>query len=379
MAERKNIPAATERLLWGVAAGRCEFEGCNKALYRHEVTGENDNYAEKAHIHAVSPGGARFLADNEESCNNLENLMLVCPQCHVTIDRNEEKYTPEILFRMKHKHEERIYKLTGIAAEMQSHMVYYTANIAGTPAVVNDGDAKNALALSGRYPTDGSPINLSQSGSLVVDNENGFFSTSTGHLRRAVKSRVFDIVAAGESIALFSLAPQPLLIYLGLLLNDKYNVSVFQCHRREQDKWKWDNAGERVVFTSTFPEEATSGANVALVFSLSSTIVSDRIQSVLGDNVVVYSITIDSPNRTFVTIPEIMDDFVEMSREVMEAIKQRHGKQAVVHVFPSMPVSLAVRFGMDYMSKTDNPLNIYDEQPDAGFVLALSIGETNEQ
>jgi hypothetical protein len=59
MSERKPIPAMTERLLWGVAAGRCEFEGCNKPLYKHDVTQTTGNYAEKAHIHAVSSGGSR--------------------------------------------------------------------------------------------------------------------------------------------------------------------------------------------------------------------------------------------------------------------------------------------------------------------------------
>ena len=60
-------------------------------------------------------------------------------------------------------------------------------------------------------------------------------------------------------------------------------------------------------------------------------------------------------------------------------IKQKHGKDKDVHVFPVMPASLAVRFGMDYMPKTDNKLIIYDEQPEKGFVYALSIGGAYEQ
>jgi len=65
MASIRNIKTTIERLLWGIAAGRCEFGGCNKVLYQHNVTGESDNYAEKAHIYAVSPGGARFRSDDE--------------------------------------------------------------------------------------------------------------------------------------------------------------------------------------------------------------------------------------------------------------------------------------------------------------------------
>jgi hypothetical protein len=59
---------------------------------------------------------------------------------------------------------------------------------------------------------------------------------------------------------------------------------------------------------------------------------------------------------------------------MMETIKQRHGNKLPIHIFPVMPASLAVRFGMDYMPKTDNPLIIYDELTDKGLVKALNIG-----
>lgn len=378
MASVRNIKAEVERLLWGIAAGRCEFEGCNKVLYQHEVTGESENLAEKAHIYAVSPGGARFCHDDDFK-NSEKNLMLVCPQCHVTIDRNEQKYTPDILFRMKRKHEERIFRLSSIGAELHSHMVYYTANIAGTHLSVNDGDARNALALFGRYPSDISPIDLGQQGNLVEDNEDDFYTSNSKNLDRAVKSRILDVVSEGESIALFSLAPQPLLMLVGQLLNDKYNVAVFQCHRRETDKWRWDETTEPVEFHAILSDKPTSTASIALVFSLSSSISPERIKSVLGDDVSIYFVTVDSPNRTFVTSSNIMDDFVSKSREVIEIIKQRHGKEKDIHVFPAMPASLAVRFGMDYMPKTDNKLLVYDEQAEKGFVHALSIGGTYDQ
>lgn len=379
MTSVRNIKAEVERLLWGIAAGRCEFEGCNKVLYQHEVTGAIVNLAEKAHIYAVSPGGTRFCPDDEGFKNSEKNLMLVCPQCHITIDRNEQKYTPEILFEMKRKHEERIFRLTNIGAELHSHMVYYTASIAGTHLSVNDGDARNALALSGRYPSDNSPIDLGQQGNLVEDNEDDFYISNAKNLARAVKARIFDVVSEGASIALFSLAPQPLLMLVGQLLNDKYNVAVFQCHRRETDKWRWDEPTDQVNFHSIIPAEQTFSANIALVFSLSSSIAPERIKSVIGDDVLIYSVTIDAPNRAFVTNPNIMDKFVSKSREVIEVIKQKHGKEKDIHVFPAMPASLAVRFGMDYMPKTDNKLLIYDEQAEKGFVYTLSIGGIYEQ
>lgn len=376
--KRKNIPSAVERLLWGRAAGRCEFKGCNIPLFAHIVTGTIDNYAQKAHILAVNKGGARYEEIPEEEKNKIENLMLVCPQCHITIDRDEDKYPPELLFQMKYKHEERIFTLTGIGTEMKSHMIYYTANLANSHLSVNDGDAKNALIASGRYPSEFNAIDLSHHGSYVEDRDENYYAENVKNLERAVNRRVIDIVEQGNSIALFSIAPQPLLIYLGYLLNDKYNVFVFQSHRRENNKWQWNNEYTSVDFQIIPPKQIKSSGKIAIIIALSSSVKNNRITNVLGENTNIYTLTIENPNRIFVTHPAIMDSFIEHSRSLLETIKQTHGNYEQVHMFPVMPVSLAVRFGMDYMSKADNPVLIYDEIAGKGFVPSLRIGGQND-
>lgn len=185
---------------------------------------------------------------------------------------------------------------------------------------------------------------------------------------------MLDIVSIGSSISLFAIAPQPLLMLLGHLLNDKYNVAVFQCHRRENDKWRWDNEYRPVDFRVSILNSENKSDPVALVFSLSSEIALDRITTILGEHASIYTVTIEEPNRNFVTHPSIMDDFIVKSREVLEDAKRRYGNDVALHVFPVMPVSLAVRFGMDYMQKTDNPLIVYDNLPGKGFIPALRIG-----
>lgn len=64
----REIPVKIERSLWGISAGRCEFEGCNCFLGINPITMETGNYGEKAHIEAVSKGGARYreVMDVEE-------------------------------------------------------------------------------------------------------------------------------------------------------------------------------------------------------------------------------------------------------------------------------------------------------------------------
>ncbi len=371
---RKSIPADVQRLLWGIAAGRCEFRGCNKVLYRHSVTGAKLNLAEKAHIHAVSIGGPRYLEEADEIKDSIENLMLVCAQCHVTIDRNVDIYTPEILLEMKREHEQRIHTQTSVGTELSSHMVFYTSNISDAHLSINEGDARNALTKYGRYPSEQSPIDLGIYGDLRKESDDDYFTSHAANLQKAVQKKVAGVLANGANISLFALAPQPLLMLLGRLLNDKYNVSVFQCHRREHNKWHWGEETSPIDFVLVPPKNLTTSAQIALVFALSSAIHPSRIVQKIGDDTAIYTITIDAPNRDFVNCPAVMDEFVSISRETIDRIKHFHGKDKDIHVFSAMPSSLAIRFGMDYMPKTDNRLLIYDENPQNGFIHALTIG-----
>ena len=96
----RDISRSIESMLWGRAAGRCEFQGCNQELYKSRITQEPVNIAQKAHIYAFSsagPRGNRRAA--RASLNAIENLMLVCGACHTTIDKQwtRKRYTVAML------------------------------------------------------------------------------------------------------------------------------------------------------------------------------------------------------------------------------------------------------------------------------------------
>lgn len=67
-----------------------------------------------AHIRAAEKGGVRFkLSMMNEQRRAIENLFIVCPECHDVIDdrENEKKYTTKKLARIKAKHEGRFKKV----------------------------------------------------------------------------------------------------------------------------------------------------------------------------------------------------------------------------------------------------------------------------
>src|SRR5437773_233451 len=87
----RAITRDAERELWTYAAGRCEFAGCNRPLFRSPITNEHVNISEKAHIYAFSKRGPRGrgpFSKNTAGLNDAANLMLVCHDCHRKIDTN---------------------------------------------------------------------------------------------------------------------------------------------------------------------------------------------------------------------------------------------------------------------------------------------------
>ena len=107
----RHIPVTIQTELWGRAAGRCEFAGCNKPLWKSSVTSERVNIAQKAHIYSFSEGGPR---GNDgippEDLNSIDNLILVCHECHEKIDAvlDGGRYPAALLQQMKREHERRI-------------------------------------------------------------------------------------------------------------------------------------------------------------------------------------------------------------------------------------------------------------------------------
>ncbi len=369
---RTAIDEKVKMKLWAVSAGRCEI--CNQLLYTDGVLGYDGNFGELAHIHAVSEGGPRhkYGMTNEEK-NNIDNLMLLCPTHHHLIDSKPEEFGDGFLVHQKKLHEDRIRKLTNISEKESTKIITFFSNIDNQQLYSSERLLKEAVLGVGRYPMDDCVIDLCSGLNTKYEPTKALMQQKTIDLESDFSLRFNSIIKERDSISVFALAPQPLLFKLGTLINDQYNAIAFQCHRSGH-KWAWKDAGDTVNYHI---QETKTGTNdkVALVIDLSAIIMDDRITSVLGDDVTIIHITIDNPNREFVKTQEIQNGFVRCFREAMEKIKNLRPAPEIIHLFPAMPNSLAVRAGMDYMPKADLPLLLY-EQANAheGFFDTIQIG-----
>lgn len=371
----RHVALPVQNILWGRAAGRCQLRPCNRPLTRSPATQETRNLAEKAHIRAFSRSGPRASHDWPDALlNDVDNLMLLCQDCHVTIDRGDgpQRYTAALLAEWKLLHEQRVETATGIAPALHSHVLTYGTWIGAHQALPTFRDASEAL-FPNAFPASHAMIELGTRSSPHRDSSEDFWSHERKQLAYQFERQVRIPAQQGEisHVSVFALAPQPLLIELGVHVGDIMPATTYQRHR-EPTGWRWPSTSETTHFV--LHEADNSRGKPALVLAVSATITSDRIERVLGRDAAIWGLTVPEPQNDVVRSPATLRAFRRSVRGVLDEIKAKHGHTTPLHVFPALPVSLAVEFGRVRMPKADMPWVLYDEQQlSGGFIPTFII------
>ncbi|BBO78288.1 hypothetical protein DSCW_57050 [Desulfosarcina widdelii] len=345
-------------------------------MWLDTLTQAEFNTAYIAHIIADKPHGPR--GDEElsaELANALSNLMLMCDEHHRLIDiKDVEGHPVDRLREMKRKHEERIELLTSIQEDKKSHILLYGANIGQQSAHVSWDKAAVAMVPQ-HYPAEAQAFEIGMVNSAFRDDEPRYWEIERENLRRQFSEKVRSRLQNGsiDHLSIFALAPQPLLMELGHLLSDIPVADVYQLHREPPD-WKWQTSDGPFEFVVKQPEN--DGKRVALNLSLSATIDDSRIKAVLGANIPIWRLTSSpvAPNNDILKSREQLALFRQTFRWLMDEIKRVHGQDAELHVFPAVPVAIALEMGRVRMPKADLALHVYDQQNGSGFRLALIVG-----
>lgn len=369
-----NIPEKVKFQLWAISGGRCERRGCNKLLSESAFASKRYNAGIFAHIVADSPDGPRGTSSSKELADKIENIMFVCPDCHKLIDSEENLslYSVEELTKMKIEHEDRIKQVTGITEDLKCHTITYFPRVGNIPNIFHENVLKNAMLPE--YTTNGEIIRLYMERCYIKDNEDEFWALEKRNLEETFRENVLPLLNKGKvsKLAVFALAPMPLLIRLGTLLTDKTSVCIYQKHR-VPDEWKWlnEDIGD---FKYIVEEPDAINPTVALNISLSGTIDNSRIRNVLGDNTSIWKLTIKDPGNDFVRNKEQLELFNKKMRELFETIKRTHGHNITLHIFPACPISLCIEMGRVWMPKCDMSIRIYDENTSRnGFIHCFDI------
>ena len=373
--ERPSIPAPVKFELWTKSGGRCEFEGCNKPLWYDGLTFAKINGSNIAHIISWTPNGPRGDENlSEKLATDVNNLMLTCPIHNHLIDSKDhiEEYSVNRLREMKRKHEERIERVTSIMPNMQSTIIKYSANI-GAQAIVIDEKEIASTILPDYYP-DGNIRSIDLEHSTWYDNDPDFWQNEVKHLTNVFNQQILPDINNGniKHISLFGFAPQPLLIYLGYLLNDKYRINSYQLNRN--GNWLWTTEQNPIEFNYNKPQ-LKNGAEPVLKLQISGYYNDERVYNALpGRKIDIWELSVKNANSDIIKTKENLYDFKQSVRKLLEEIKLHYKEGTILKIFPVMPVSACIELGRLYLPKADMPLEIYNQESiDAGFKYAISI------
>lgn len=106
------ISVRVQRKLLATSGGYCGNPACHRNLFDFFETGKITNIEEMAHIIGQKEDGPRGedelpLSERDE----FDNIILLCPTCHTTIDKNPKLYPKETVRKWKREHEESIKNL----------------------------------------------------------------------------------------------------------------------------------------------------------------------------------------------------------------------------------------------------------------------------
>lgn len=378
MSEKANLSTIETFLLWGRAAGRCEFDGCNKILHRDAYDLRPLNLADRAHITARSEGGPRGdTTRSPELADDIRNVMLLCKECHKRIDTNPGDFPEEMLIGMKSKHEARVELTTGFADNNKSYMITYAANVGHIRNPIDCQSAAMSMIRNGKSPAEPNAIDLSLIGSTLKDHQPEFWPIEEQNLVAKFNQKLIDRISDSGDIkhsSLFAIAPVPLLIKLGALFTDKCPVDIYQ-KKREPDTWDWLSDGPAVEFQISPPAQKFD--KIALVLSLSGRIPPEDVHKTLGDEVSFWDVSIESPNNDCIKTPADLSEFRRVIRKVFDEVKRFHGTDQVIHTFAAIPISAAIEIGRTWTHRADLPLQTYNRDLDRIFQKAILIGKEN--
>lgn len=109
--ERLNLSAGTKRRLWSESGGYCQSPTCGDYLFAEDA---EVDFAQMAHIVGASQDGPRgdsSLTPDQRAHHS--NITVLCPKCHILIDRLPDKYPLSVLHEWKARHQAKLVQALG--------------------------------------------------------------------------------------------------------------------------------------------------------------------------------------------------------------------------------------------------------------------------
>ncbi len=376
LVNRRVVGPKRALILFVQAGGRCEFDGCNKYVLKHPITQTVGIFGEMAHIVAFKERGPRGRKRARGTDPNaLDNLMLLCSECHTLVDGNPLLYTVSTLKKYKQQHEANVYFATSIARSQKTAIVRLEAPIAGKPSNIPLELIHSAISPKHPFEKPRCLIDLNQH--VNTSNSASFYSAAQEMIKQNVKEFLGSCLLGErvDHISVFALAPIPLLIVLGDQLSNTIPLDVYH-HHHDRDDWTWKDDVNPVTFSHELLQEGTDPASVALLLSISGQVHAQILPKSIDKSFYIYQIRTSNckPSTNALKTREGLENFRRTFEDWRRSVLGFHRQVASVHLFPAVPPPIAVLCGRELMPKVDPVLKVYDfNKQRNGFNLILEV------
>ncbi|WP_350247512.1 SAVED domain-containing protein [Rhodococcus sp. D-6] len=367
------------RRVWVAAGGRCTF--CKEFLAEDETTGQSVFIGQLAHIVGAtrqkgSPRGGSSKTPKQRAMP--ENLMLLCPGEHKVIDTFEHwsTYDEKQLLAFKQQHERDVRELTGLLRKPKSTVIRVSGSIRDHAVDFSKQAVIRALLREQRFP-DFSLHNDSQNCEVDLrphDGEDDSDDTYWKSTKLTLEKRLRPLnnhlkTKEIDHISVFALARIPILIQLGVLLDDITNVTVHNRRRGSGEGWGWYAEGRSKNLTFGVTEVPGEGDPV-VTFSISGPVDLDALPVELQGKPR-YDIRAEGVklHPKILQSSEDLEALIDRWREVLATIEADHRNQPISLVL-AVCAAAAVEIGRAHMTAAHAPLRVFDRIKNT-YALAL--------
>lgn len=358
--KRQNTSEVTKTMVWIRAAGHCEL--CGKNLLEEVVSLKNLYEGEVAHIRPAAMGPRAPAGYSEKDAqlltNDPNNLMLLCPNCHTSIDKADEGvFTTEDLIDRHQGYLERIQVAATTPHNDFGAGIIVLGKHFSTKARIDPSELQRAMFAQGIRPNHRPlPIELPD---IISARDQAYYESVRHLLSRRIE---LDFSAARSQmgddpcIAITGLADIPSLMIAGNLLGDRRRRMVFNLDR--DTRLQAPNPAAPLPVYEYIPPREGSGP-VALVLNISATIPPiDVLEALPGARIATFAAP--KPSVHHVQHHGFIAAFREQLQIQLSALEASVAEP--IHVFAAIPPGFAIEFGALLSMNHQHGYCIFDRQ-----------------
>jgi len=342
----------TLKILWGRAAGRCALPTCRLELFVDAT--DHDPIViigDIAHITASSNSGPRANRNKtKKERDEYDNLILLCKNCHDTLDGQKNSNSEEKIYKLKDDHE--AWVRNSLPERGKSTMGWAVMLLQG----VHPFDLERVItALIPDFP-EGDPITIK----VEPDKQDW------REIQQMIIWQVDKLFSSKDPfdfrLAVFPLAPVTACIALGYYLTNRPNVRLFQ-YDRDEHIWNWPDqkAPLTEIRIDGMPADVVNGVgDVAILFHLSASITDDDIAELKMSFLGKINIRVSSPNTGWLRHADQLKKIATYARMVFEDCLAHYPKSTKWHIFFAGPAPAGVIIGQQANPTMCPPIQLYE-------------------